>query len=97
MTGGTESTGFEPETDTPLNPCTRCNGSGTEPATGDRVTVGRDDLRDALTLIALHVPVAFRPSVIVDRLSAAVGPAPAAEPDPPLETIPLFDTEGTPQ
>ena len=37
-----------------------------------QVMVSRDDLHDALTMICLHVPPDFRPSVIVDRLSAAV-------------------------
>jgi hypothetical protein len=41
-------------------------------AVSDRVIVSRDDLRNVMTLIALWVPPEFRPSVIVDRLSAAV-------------------------
>lgn len=43
-----------------------------ESIAADRAIVSRVDLEIALTLIALHVPPDFRPSVIVDRLSAAV-------------------------
>ena len=37
----------------------------------DQVVVNRQDLRDALTLISLHVPLDFRPSIILERLSSA--------------------------
>jgi len=40
--------------------------------TTDRVVVNRQDLCDALTVISLWVPPEFRPSIILDRLSAAV-------------------------
>ena len=37
----------------------------------DEAVVNREDLQDALTLIALHVPLEFRPQAILDRLQAA--------------------------
>ena len=40
------------------------------------VVVSRQDLRDLLTVVALHAPVEFRPSVVMDRLVAAAGDQP---------------------
>jgi hypothetical protein len=39
----------------------------------DETVVLRQDIRDLLTVVALHTPVEFRPSVIMDRLAAAAG------------------------
>lgn len=71
-------------------------------------TFTRDGLAGALSRITLK-PVRFedgKPGVVVaewmaDALIEALDDhppvrKPAPEPDPPLETIPLFDMEGTP-
>jgi hypothetical protein len=57
------------------------------------VYVSRDDLHDALTLISLWVPAAFRPSVIVERLSAAAGQPPGG-PEPVPAPFPVSQDGG---
>lgn len=66
---GQVSAAFPPGT---LSPCSRCNGSGTEPAgePGDTVTVSREDLKMVLTMAHLHTPRGFHPGDLLVRLGA---------------------------